>query len=40
MASTEIRFVDGVGYEKMIGAWSRIAGGTFLDWLAPPAPAG
>jgi SAM-dependent methyltransferase len=30
-----IRFNDGAAYERMMGAWSRIAGGAFLDWLAP-----
>ena len=30
-----IRFDDGAAYERMMGAWSRIVGGTFLDWLAP-----
>jgi len=30
-------FTDGAGYERMMGRWSRIAGGVFLDWLnAPP----
>jgi len=32
-----IRFNDGAAYERMMGAWSRIAGDIFLDWLAPPA---
>lgn len=36
MAEEKIRFEDGAGYEKMMGAWSRIAGSVFLDWLAPP----
>lgn len=31
----EIRFDDGAAYEEFMGAWSRIAGETFLDWLAP-----
>ena len=31
-----IRFDDGAGYERMMGTWSRIAGATFLEWLAPP----
>lgn len=30
-----IRFEDGAAYEQMMGKWSRIAGETFLDWLAP-----
>lgn len=36
MADT-IRFNDGAGYERLMGAWSRLAGAVFLDWLkAPP----
>lgn len=35
MAETQIKFDDGAAYERMMGAWSRIAGATFLDWLAP-----
>jgi SAM-dependent methyltransferase len=31
----QIRFEDGATYEQMMGKWSRIAGTTFLDWLAP-----
>jgi ubiquinone/menaquinone biosynthesis C-methylase UbiE len=31
----EIRFDDGVAYERMMGTWSRLAGDRFLDWLAP-----
>lgn len=31
----QIRFDDGAAYERMMGAWSRIAGATFLDWVAP-----
>src|SRR3954468_16199653 len=30
-----IRFADGAGYEPYMGAWSRLVGDTFLDWLAP-----
>ena len=33
MAEHQIRFDDGVAYERMMGAWSRLAGGTFLDWI-------
>ncbi len=36
MAETQFRFDDGAAYERMMGTWSRIAGATFLDWLAPP----
>jgi SAM-dependent methyltransferase len=34
MAEQQIRFDDGAAYERMMGAWSQLAGGTFLDWLA------
>ena len=34
-ASTPVRFEDGAGYERYMGVWSRFAGETFLDWLAP-----
>ncbi len=30
-----IRFVDGVAYERYMGAWSQLAGEVFLEWLAP-----
>ena len=30
-------FEDSEGYERLIGRWSRAAGGLFLDWLAPPS---
>ena len=29
-------FSDGQAYERLMGRWSRIAGGMFLDWLALP----
>jgi SAM-dependent methyltransferase len=32
----QIRFDDGAAYERYMGMWSRAAGETFLDWLAPP----
>jgi ubiquinone/menaquinone biosynthesis C-methylase UbiE len=35
MAQQPIRFEDGAAYERMMGAWSRLAGDVFLDWLAP-----
>ena len=35
MAEQQIRFEDGAAYERMMGAWSRLAGNIFLDWLAP-----
>jgi ubiquinone/menaquinone biosynthesis C-methylase UbiE len=35
MAQPQIRFDDGAAYERMMGAWSRLAGEIFLEWLAP-----
>ena len=35
MVEQQIRFVDGAGYEQMMGVWSRSVGEVFLDWLAP-----
>jgi ubiquinone/menaquinone biosynthesis C-methylase UbiE len=35
VAEQQIRFDDGASYERMMGVWSRLAGDTFLDWLAP-----
>lgn len=35
MGADNIRFDDGAAYERYMGAWSRLAGETFLDWLAP-----
>lgn len=35
MAEQQIRFDDGAAYERMMGAWSRLVGDIFLDWLAP-----
>jgi ubiquinone/menaquinone biosynthesis C-methylase UbiE len=35
MAEIQIRYDDGVAYERMMGTWSRAAGAIFLDWLAP-----
>jgi ubiquinone/menaquinone biosynthesis C-methylase UbiE len=34
-ATEEIRFDDGAAYERYMGKWSRLAGETFLGWLAP-----
>jgi SAM-dependent methyltransferase len=34
-ATDQIRFDDGAAYERYMGEWSRLAGETFLDWLAP-----
>jgi ubiquinone/menaquinone biosynthesis C-methylase UbiE len=36
MAEQQSRFDDGAAYERMMGTWSRLAGETFLDWLALP----
>ncbi len=35
MAEPRITFDDGGLYERTMGAWSRLAGEVFLDWLAP-----
>jgi ubiquinone/menaquinone biosynthesis C-methylase UbiE len=35
MTEQQIRFDDGASYERMMGAWSRLAGDVFLDWLRP-----
>ncbi len=35
MIDPSLRFNDGAAYERMMGAWSRLAGSVFLDWLAP-----
>jgi SAM-dependent methyltransferase len=35
MVTNQIRFDDGAAYERYMGEWSRLAGATFLDWLAP-----
>jgi len=37
MATDQIRFDDGAAYERYMGAWSRLVGAAFLDWLAPAA---
>jgi len=36
MTEPQIRFDDGAVYEEFMGEWSRLAGDTFLHWLAPP----
>ena len=36
MTVPQIRFNDGVGYERFMGIWSQSAGQQFLDWLALP----
>jgi len=35
MAQSQIRFTDGAAYDRMMGAWSRLAAEVFIDWLAP-----
>jgi SAM-dependent methyltransferase len=35
MTMEQIRFDDGAAYERYMGKWSQLAGGIFLDWLAP-----
>ncbi|WP_262271519.1 class I SAM-dependent methyltransferase [Microvirga yunnanensis] len=37
MVGRTIRFDDGAAYEQVMGIWSQLAGGIFLDWLAPPS---
>jgi hypothetical protein len=37
MAKYQIRYEDGAAYERRMGAWSRLVGEMFLDWLAPPS---
>ena len=36
MAASTIRFYDGAVYERMMGKWSGLIGGAFVDWLSPP----
>jgi hypothetical protein len=33
MTEGQIRFRDWAAYERIMGTWSRIADGVFLDWL-------
>jgi ubiquinone/menaquinone biosynthesis C-methylase UbiE len=35
MPTNQIRFDDGVAYERYMGIWSQLTGEIFLDWLAP-----
>jgi hypothetical protein len=37
MTEHQICFDHGAAYERMMGIWSRLAGKSFLDWLAPRA---
>ena len=36
MSEVPALFSDGRAYERLMGRWSRVAGGEFLDWLALP----
>lgn len=36
--TTTIRFDNGDHYERYMGAWSRLAGDAFLDWLPAKTP--
>lgn len=36
MTPEQIKFTDGAAYERYMGAWSQLAGESFLDWLGPP----
>ena len=36
MSELSAVFADGRVYERLMGRWSRLAGRTFLDWLALP----
>lgn len=35
MTTESFRFNDGAAYERYMGQWSRLAGESFLQWLAP-----
>jgi len=37
MANNAGFFTDGAAYERMMGQWSRAAGGMFIDWLGLPS---
>ena len=36
MTAADKFFSDGAAYERQMGRWSRLAGESFLDWLALP----
>jgi len=36
MSAPTIKFDDGAVYERMMGKWSGLIGGAFIDWLSPP----
>jgi ubiquinone/menaquinone biosynthesis C-methylase UbiE len=35
VTTPQISFDDGAAYERYMGAWSQLAGASFLEWLAP-----
>lgn len=37
MPEIKVSFDDAAAYDYLMGRWSHIVGGRFLDWLAPPA---
>lgn len=37
MVESQIRFEDGLSYERYMGDWSQRVGSVFLDWLAAPS---
>lgn len=37
MVASQIRFEDGLSYERYMGDWSRRVGTIFIDWLALPS---
>lgn len=37
MVKSQIRFEDGLSYERYMGDWSQRVGSVFLDWLAAPS---
>lgn len=37
MAESQIRFEDGLSYERYMGDWSQRVGSVFLHWLAAPS---
>jgi SAM-dependent methyltransferase len=36
MGQADNLFTDGEAYERLMGRWSRLVGGTFLEWLDVP----
>ncbi len=39
MGHNSHKFDDSVGYDRLMGRWSRAVGSVFLEWLAPPREA-